>query len=63
VTLKTPLLKQSLNYKSLASGNSYPLFYDTLFASLRATFAQAAQAARAAKSGCGRTTARRRAWL
>jgi hypothetical protein len=51
VTLKTVLLKQSLNYKSLASGNSYPLFYDTLFASLRATFAHAAQAARAAKKG------------
>jgi endonuclease YncB( thermonuclease family) len=50
-TLKAALLKQSLNYKSLASGNSYPLFYDTLFASLRATFTQAAQSARAAMKG------------
>jgi hypothetical protein len=51
VTLKPAHLRQSLNYKSLASGNSYPLFYDTLFASLRVSFAQAAQAARAAKKG------------
>jgi len=51
LTLKTALLKQSLNYKSLANGNSYPLFYDTLFASLRTTFTQATQAARAATKG------------
>jgi hypothetical protein len=51
LTLTTTLLKQSLNYKSLASGNSYPLFYDTLFASLRTTLAQATQAARTAKKG------------
>jgi endonuclease YncB( thermonuclease family) len=49
--LKGALLKKSLNYKSVQSGNSYPLFYDTLFASLRATFTEAAQAARAAKQG------------
>jgi hypothetical protein len=35
VRLEAPLLKKSLNFKSIASGNSYPLFYDTLFASLR----------------------------
>jgi hypothetical protein len=51
ITVKAAFLKTSLNYKSLQSGNSYPLFYDTLFASLRATFAQAAEAARAAKQG------------
>lgn len=51
LTLKAALLKKSLNYKSLASGNAYPLFYDTLFAALRATFAEAAQAARADKKG------------
>jgi hypothetical protein len=38
VTLRAPLLRKSLNYKSLAAGNAYPLYYDTLFASLRATF-------------------------
>ena len=32
LTLRAPLLRKSLNYQSLASGNSYPLFYDTLFA-------------------------------
>jgi hypothetical protein len=51
LTLKAALLKKSLNYKSLASANAYPLFYDTLFAALRATFAQAVQAARADKKG------------
>jgi hypothetical protein len=51
VTLTASVLKKSLNYKSLASGNSYPLFYDTLFAALRATFVQAAQAARAGGKG------------
>jgi endonuclease YncB( thermonuclease family) len=51
LTLRTALLKRSLNYKSLASGNSYSLFYDTLFASVRASFAQAARSARAAKKG------------
>jgi endonuclease YncB( thermonuclease family) len=51
VTLRAPLLRKSLNYKSLAAGNSYPLFYDTLFASLRSTFTTAAENARAAKKG------------
>ena len=51
LTLRRTLLKRSLNYKSLASGNAYPLFYVTLFASLRDTFAQATHAARAAKLG------------
>jgi hypothetical protein len=43
VTLRAPLLRKSLNYKSLAAGNAYPLYYDTLFASLRATFTTAAE--------------------
>jgi endonuclease YncB( thermonuclease family) len=51
VTLKSALLRKSLNYKSLASGNSYPLFYDTLFANLRTSFTHATQAARKAKLG------------
>jgi hypothetical protein len=49
VTLHAPLLKKSLNYQSLARGNSYPLFYDTLFAALRTTLADAAVKARTAK--------------
>ena len=51
VTLRAPLLRKSLNYKSLASGNAYPLFYDTLFAALRSTFTTATENARAAKKG------------
>lgn len=51
VTLKPTLLRKSLNYRSLASGHSYPLFYDTLFADLRAVFTKAAVAARTAKKG------------
>lgn len=51
VSLDANLLKKSLNYESLASGNSYPLFYDTLFASLRATFARAAANARTSGKG------------
>jgi len=51
LTLKGPLLRQSLNYKSLASGNSYPLFYDTLFADLRDIFITAATRARSNKKG------------
>jgi endonuclease YncB( thermonuclease family) len=51
VTLHTALLRKSINYKSIASGNAYPLFYDSLFASLRTTLAAATAAARAAKKG------------
>ena len=51
VTLRAPLLRKSLNYKSLASGNSYPLYYDTLFAALRSTLSSAARSARAARKG------------
>jgi endonuclease YncB( thermonuclease family) len=51
ITLKAPLLKKSLNYKLLQSGNAYPLFYDTLFAALRATFTDAATKAQSDKRG------------
>jgi hypothetical protein len=51
MTLKASLLKRSLNYKIVASGNAYPLFYDTLFAALRATFTDAVAKARADKRG------------
>jgi endonuclease YncB( thermonuclease family) len=46
LVLDTPLLEQSLNFRSLAAGQSYPLFYDTLFAELRSHLADAAVAAR-----------------
>jgi hypothetical protein len=45
------LLRQSLNYRSLDRGYSYPLFYDTLFADLRTVLAKAATTARQAKRG------------
>jgi endonuclease YncB( thermonuclease family) len=51
VHLTPALLKQSANYKLIASGNVYPLFYDTLFAELRNSLAAAARRAR--KIGCG----------
>jgi hypothetical protein len=51
VTLRTALLRKSINYKSIASGNAYPLFYDSLFASLRTTLAAATVTARSAKKG------------
>jgi hypothetical protein len=49
--VRSSLLKRSLNYKSLLSGHSYPLFYDTLFADLRATLTGAVESARSASRG------------
>jgi endonuclease YncB( thermonuclease family) len=46
VFLGSSLLKRSLNYRSLAAGQAYPLFYDTLFADLRRLFIQAVATAR-----------------
>jgi hypothetical protein len=51
VFLRVSLLRRSLNYRSLAAGQAYPLFYDTLFADLRTVLIQAATAARQAGSG------------
>ena len=42
VRLEVPLLRRSLNYRSLANGHAYPLFYDTLFANLRNALTTAA---------------------
>jgi hypothetical protein len=46
VVLKPAFLRKSLNYKSLVAGEAYPLFYETLFADLRATLTSAAVNAR-----------------
>lgn len=51
LVLTLPLLRKSLNYRSLARGYSYPLFYDTLFADLRNEFIRATLAARSAGRG------------
>lgn len=44
--LDSKLLTQSLNYRLLRAGQAYPLYYDTLFADLRATFSKAVRHAR-----------------
>jgi endonuclease YncB( thermonuclease family) len=51
VFLQPALLETSLNHASLANGQAYPLFYDTLFADLRSVFAKAAASARATGRG------------
>ncbi len=49
--LDAVLLRRSLNYDMLASGNAYPLFYETLFYDLRATLQRAVKTARVHKRG------------
>jgi endonuclease YncB( thermonuclease family) len=46
LVLKPALLRKSVNFKSIAAGHVYPLFYDTLFADLRDAFTRAAATAR-----------------
>jgi len=46
LTLRAALLRKSLNFASLAAGDAYPLFYDTLFGDLRAVLTKAAETAR-----------------
>jgi endonuclease YncB( thermonuclease family) len=46
IELDAALLRKSLNYAVLAAGDAYPLFYDTLFADLRAVLTKAAERAR-----------------
>jgi endonuclease YncB( thermonuclease family) len=49
--LDQKLVRSSLNYRSVASGHSYPLYYDTLFVDLRATFTAAVKKARKDRAG------------
>jgi len=49
--LDADLLRRSLNHEMLVAGQAYPLFYDTLFADLRAELAAAAQQAKLAGRG------------
>ncbi len=51
VYLDTCRLQQSLNYQLMAAGQTYPLFYDTLFVDLRMTLGTAARQAR--RNGLG----------
>jgi hypothetical protein len=48
--------------RSLERGQSYPLFYDTLFADLRTVLAKAATTARQARRGVWRSDPRAAAW-
>jgi endonuclease YncB( thermonuclease family) len=54
VHLSPAFLRRSVNYKLVAAGMAYPLFYETLFADLRAELAQAAVAARSGRMGLWR---------
>lgn len=49
IYLEAERLKQSINYKQLALGHAYPLFYDTLFFSLRQELSEAVIEARTSK--------------
>ncbi|MDD1759152.1 MAG: thermonuclease family protein [Methanothrix sp.] len=51
VQLDARLLKQSLNYKSVAKGLAYPTYYNGLFSDLREAFTQAVISARAEDKG------------
>ena len=46
IVLKPALLRKSVNFKSMAAGHAYPLYYDTLFVDLRDAFTAAAATAR-----------------
>lgn len=51
VFLDTTLLRKSVNYRQMLDGFAYPLYYNTLFASLRNEFTGAFELAREAKRG------------
>jgi endonuclease YncB( thermonuclease family) len=51
IFLESDLLKQSVNYKLLADGVVYPLFYETLYKELRDEMTKAVQASRQGKKG------------
>lgn len=51
VMLDAKLLRKSVNYQQMLDGYAYPLYYNTLFASLRNEFTNALQLAKKAKRG------------
>jgi endonuclease YncB( thermonuclease family) len=51
IVLKPALLRKSVNFKSMAAGHAYPLYYDTLFVDLRDAFTAATATAREKKLG------------
>jgi endonuclease YncB( thermonuclease family) len=59
VRLEAAELRRSVNYRQMLAGFAYPLYYNTLFASLRDEFSDAYKKARQARRGYwpeGRTT-------
>ena len=51
IFLDADRMKESVNYRLIEAGAAYPLFYDTLFSSLRSELAKATVAAREARKG------------
>jgi endonuclease YncB( thermonuclease family) len=51
INLEAPLLRKSANYLQMQDGLAYPLYYNTLFASLRQEFNRAVEQAQANKRG------------
>ncbi|MEW5987292.1 MAG: hypothetical protein AB1791_11700 [Chloroflexota bacterium] len=51
VFLDAPLLRQSVNFRQATAGYAYPLYYNTLFASLREEFNKAIACARLSEVG------------
>ena len=51
IFLDADRLRESVNFKQIQEGSAYPLFYDTLFASLREPMAEATREARVAQIG------------
>jgi hypothetical protein len=51
VFLDPPMLRNSVNYKQMAAGFSYPLYCNTLFSEIRETFNEALSLAKQSLSG------------
>jgi hypothetical protein len=53
IFLEADLVKESINWKQMRDGYAYPLYYNTLFASLRAEFNKALSMAKGDNGGLG----------
>lgn len=51
IFLDQAMVRNSVNYKQMADGLGYPLYYDTLFAELRETFNEALYSAKRSSNG------------
>ena len=57
ILLDQAMVRNSVNYKQMAAGYGYPLYYDTLFADLRETFNEALRSAKQSSKGYWTTDA------